>query len=171
MGKNFKNQPLLPSLLDRLMDQESQGARDSGRSRGQGMRELKESVRCDVENLLNTRWCCSTWPPNLDELSLSLINYGIPDFTGLNLGDSEKQEEFCRIVQRVIQDYEPRFKRVTVKLVKNQEPLDRTLRFRIDALLHAEPVPHRQYKRGDPAGTGTGAGAGRLRFRAGTTDG
>ncbi len=139
MAKISRNQPLQSSVLDRLIRPDS--GPSGSKSPGQVLRELKESVRRDLENLLNTRWRCSSWPPNLEELNVSLVNYGLPDFTGSNLGSADAQEEFRKILQRVIQNYEPRFKRVQVKLVKNPEPLDRTLRFRIEALLHADPAP------------------------------
>ncbi|MBN2490939.1 MAG: type VI secretion system baseplate subunit TssE [Planctomycetes bacterium] len=125
------SQPLLPSVLNRLMD-------PTGVKR---MRELKEYIRRDLEDLLNTRWRCVSWPRNLDELDVSLVNYGIPDFTGANLGSPENQEEFRRVVEQVIRNFEPRFKSVTVTLLRNPEALDRTLRFRIEATLHTEPAP------------------------------
>jgi type VI secretion system protein ImpF len=107
----------------------------------QMLRELKMSVRRDLENLLNARWRCKVWPPDLNELETSLVNYGIPDFTGANLGIHANREEFRKIIERVIRRYEPRFKRVSVTILNNNESEDRTLRFKIDALLHAEPAP------------------------------
>jgi type VI secretion system protein ImpF len=69
------------------------------------------------------------------------VNFGIPDFTGANLASAESREQFRRVIETVIRKYEPRFKTVRVTLLDNVEPLDRTLRFRIDALLYAEPSP------------------------------
>jgi type VI secretion system protein ImpF len=53
---------------------------------------------------------------------------------------SERQE-LCRLIEEVIRRYEPRFKSVKVLLRENREDFDRTLRFRIDAVLYAEPAP------------------------------
>jgi type VI secretion system protein ImpF len=39
----------------------------------------------------------------------------------------------------LLRRFEPRFKRVSVSLVDASDNLDRTLRFRIDALIYAEP--------------------------------
>ena len=61
--------------------------------------------------------------------------------TGAELGSAEGREEFRRIFEAVIRRFEPRFTRVNVEMLGNAEPLDRTLRFRIDALLQAEPAP------------------------------
>ena len=44
-------------------------------------------------------------------------------------------------VEQVIRRYEPRFKSVRVELRENKDEFDRTLRFRIDAVLYAEPTP------------------------------
>jgi type VI secretion system protein ImpF len=141
MSRLSSDLPLLPSVLDRLLDDDPGVSRDPPRGRDQVLRELKESVRRDLENLLNTRRRLLTWQPALKELNRSLANYGIPDFTAANLGGAEARDEFCRELQTLIRQFEPRFKTVAVRALTNAEALDRTLRFRIDALLHAEPAP------------------------------
>ena len=49
--------------------------------------------------------------------------------------------QFVRSIESVIRRYEPRFKSIRVTLLDNVEPLDRTLRFRVDAVVYAEPAP------------------------------
>ena len=141
MARIQNDQPLLPSVLDRLLDDDPTNNQEAPKARHQVLRELKQSVRRDLENLLNTRWRCMVWPPNLDEVDLSLINYGIPDFTGANMGAPSERERLRQIVERIVKKFEPRFKSIKVKLLDNSDKADRTLRFRIDALLHAEPAP------------------------------
>ena len=141
MAKIRDEQPLVPSILDRLMDDEPQNSQEAPKSRHQVLRELKQCVRRDLENLLNTRWRCVAWPPNLDEMELSLINYGIPDFTGVNMAAPSERERLRQIIERIVRKFEPRFKSVKIKLLNNADNTDRTFRFRIDALLHAEPAP------------------------------
>jgi len=141
MAKIETDQPLLPSVLDRLLDEEPEVQREPPRTRNQLLRELKQAVRRDLENLLNTRRRCLGWPANLTELQRSLVNYGIPDFMGANLAAAEGRQQFCQAFEEVIRTYESRFKEVKVHLLDNGDPLDRTLRFRIDALLRAEPAP------------------------------
>jgi type VI secretion system protein ImpF len=141
MAKTRPDQRLVSSVLDRLLDNEPDVSREPARNRHQLLRELKESVRRDLKDLLNTRVRCLTVPPELAELKLSLVNYGIPDFTGVGMTSENDRRAFARLLQNIIRQYEPRFKTVKVQLVDNPEPLDRTLRFRIDALLHAEPAP------------------------------
>jgi type VI secretion system protein ImpF len=141
MSKVRADQPLMPSLLDRLIDLEPENSKEAAPSRNQVLRELKHSVRRDLENLLNSRRCCVSPDAGLKELKQSLLNYGLPDFMGMNMGAVKDREEFCRQLQAVIKQYEPRFKTVKVQLLTNAEPLDRTLRFRIDALMYADPAP------------------------------
>lgn len=141
MAKISEDIPLVPSVLDRLLDDEPENSREAPRSRGQVLRDMKQSVRRDLEALLNTRWRCRSWPEDLDELNLSIVNYGVPDFTGTSLATDENREKMRAIVERVIRHFEPRFKSVQVKLLPNADSTDRTLRLRIDALLYAEPAP------------------------------
>ena len=102
---------------------------------------MKKSVRRDLEKLLNTRWRCVSWPPDLDELDLSLVNYGIPDFTSINMSALSDRDELCKIIEQVIRKFETRFKTVTVRVLPNRDEFDRTLRFRIDAVMYSEPAP------------------------------
>lgn len=141
MARVRPNQPLVPSVLDRLLDDAPDNPREAPASRHQVLRELKLSVRRDLENLLNTRIRCIVVPIHCKELGQSLVNYGIPDITGAELGTAQDREEFCRLLQSIIKQYEPRFQKVSVSPVTGGDPQDRTFRFRIDAMLLAEPAP------------------------------
>jgi type VI secretion system protein ImpF len=135
------DQPLVPSILDRLLDEEPSNHREAPKSRVQVLRELKQSVRRDLENLLNTRCRSMPRPTNLTELEVSLAGYGLPDISGAELTSTAGRERFRRTVERIIRTFEPRFKSVAVTLVDAGSAVDRTLRFRIDGLLKAEPAP------------------------------
>lgn len=135
MEKDRGRRSLVPSLLDRLI----QGS--ASPLRGHTLTQLREGVRRDLEDLLNTRRRCFSWPSDLRELDVSLVNYGIPDFTGVHFGSPDSQEEFRRVLQRAIERFEPRLARVAVTLVKDPQGMDRTLRFRIEAVLRTRPVP------------------------------
>lgn len=141
MAKVREDQPLVPSVLDRLLDDEPTNRREAPKSRHQVLRELKLSVQRDLQNLLNTRWRCESWPLDLDELDVSLVSYGIPDFTGVQMSAASERERLRMIVEQSIRKFEPRFKSVRITLVDNKDDVDRTLRFRIDAMLYAEPAP------------------------------
>jgi type VI secretion system protein ImpF len=141
MAKIQADQPLVSSVLDRLLDDEPEVRRESPRPRHQVLRALKQSVGRDLENLLNTRRRCLPCPAELTELEQSLVNYGLPDVTGASMGASEEREQLRLAIETVIRTFEPRFQKVRVDLLDPTEPLDRTLRFRIDALLRADPAP------------------------------
>jgi type VI secretion system protein ImpF len=141
MARVRPSQPLLPSVLDRLLDDEPEISREPPANRHQVLRDLKKAVRRDLENLLNTRLRCLSILDHCKELKKSLINYGIPDITVAHLGSTQAQEDFCALLESIIRQYEPRFQSVSVELLPNPEALDRTLHFQIDALLVAEPAP------------------------------
>lgn len=136
-------QLLTPSVLDRLIDDHPESAVEASKRQGQILRELKQTVRRDLENLLNTRVRCIPLPPGLEELEVSLANYGIPDFTGSSVSGDGSLDELFRSIEKAVQIFEPRLKDVRVESVGSSEPLDRTLRFRISAVLHVEPIEER----------------------------
>jgi type VI secretion system protein ImpF len=141
MAKIRDSDELTPSLLDRLLDDEPQRRHELPQSRGQLLRELKHSVRRDLENLLNTRWQCRSVPSELAELQVSLVNYGIPDFSGARLSTTAGREQLRSIVERSVGHFEPRLTKVRVTLLPPNDELDRRLRLRIDAMLRVEPHP------------------------------
>src|SRR5258708_3280685 len=109
MAKIAADQLLLPSLLDRLLDDEPELSREAGKSRHQVLREMKQSVRRDLENLLNTRRRCVPPPGELKELGQSLATYGLPDFTSASMTSPEGREAFRQTVEAAIRACEPRF--------------------------------------------------------------
>jgi type VI secretion system protein ImpF len=131
-------QPLLPALFDRLI---VNAAGDSERSHFQHLRDLRQSVRRDLEFLLNTRRRCkpiSTVPGALEQ---SLVTYGMPDFAAAGLSAQTAAAAICREIQQTIERFEPRLSHVHVIAVDSDEPMDRRLRFRIEAMLRVEPDP------------------------------
>jgi type VI secretion system protein ImpF len=132
--------PLL-SVLDRLLDADPDREREAPKSRRQALAELREAVRRDLESLLNTRHRPLAWPATLDALGDSLLNFGIPDFASANLATRSAQDEFRRSVEAAIRRFEPRFMQVSVQLIEPGDSLERSLRFRIEALMRLDPEP------------------------------
>lgn len=128
-----------PSLLDRLTNFDPTAEADPPRSKIQDFHEVKESLRRDLTNLLNTRWVCRTWPPELRMLEDTVRNYGIPDFTGINMGDPKNQERLSKDIRRAIELFEPRLSDTRIK--PSEVGLDRMLQLRIEGMLHAKPFP------------------------------
>jgi type VI secretion system protein ImpF len=128
-------------LLDRLIDEAPEKAHDTQISPGEAMTILRQSVRRDIETLLNSRRRWRTWQTTLNELSVSPLNYGIPDCTGGRFQGNSEREMLRREIEDTIRRFEPRFRSVRVRLTTQDERKEATLRLRIEALLHAEPAP------------------------------
>jgi type VI secretion system protein ImpF len=135
-----KKMEIRPSILDRLID-EDPNSPDPDKSRVQHVRDLRNSVKRDLENLMNTRFRMQTPPEQLVQLEKSLLNYGLPDLATVNIGDVGKKRQFIKDLETTLATFEPRFKTIKVIHIENKETNDRTLRFRIDATLYADPSP------------------------------
>jgi type VI secretion system protein ImpF len=127
-------------VLDRLLDFEPDMSREAPKSRSQSLRELKLSVRRDLEWLLNTRSIPVEIDQNLQEVKKSIITYGLPDFTGISAKSHLEQTRIVDALETAIRTFEPRFLDLKVYLepVNN---IDRMLKFRIEARLNVEPTP------------------------------
>lgn len=142
MAKIRTDQPILPSLLDRLIDDDPQSlSLVTSKSYGMVLSDIKNGIRRDLEHLLNTRVYRPKIPEYLPELNISVINYGLPDFSVIHLSSEEGKEEFRYRVQKIIEQFEPRFKDVYVELEQIGEEYERTLYMKISAVLMIEPDP------------------------------
>lgn len=129
-----------PSVLDRLIDLDPRTSTEAPKSRSASLRELRDSVRRDLEWLLNTRCHTNDFDNTLEEAPRSVAFYGLPDFTGLAAKNSAEQMRLAESVENALRYFEPRFLDLKVTL----EPLnnvDRQLKFRIEARLDVEPAP------------------------------
>lgn len=141
MASIDKKKKLRPSILDRLIDNDPDNNFEKDSDQHQKLKYLRNSVRRDLENLLNTRLRIVEPANEYTELKKSLLNYGLPDLATVNISDKIKQKEFIDHLQSIVIDFEPRFKSVKINYVENANSLDRSLRFRIDATLYADPSP------------------------------
>jgi len=131
---------ITPSVLDRLLDFEPKESKEAPKSRSKSLRELKLSVRRDLEWLLNTRCYPEDVDAGLEEALKSVIFFGLPDFTGVSAKSHVEQKRLSQAVETAIKNYEPRFidLKVTLEPIDN---IDRLLKFRIEARLDIDPVP------------------------------
>lgn len=142
MSRIRPDQLLLPSVLDRLIDLDPDNRFETARDRAQLLRDLKKSVRRDLENLLNTRVSFTDLPTDLPQLQTSLANYGIPDFGTMIVDSSNSIEGLRSRIEDVIRRYETRFQDVKVELdIDSKSRFSRSIRFVIHGVLHAEPEP------------------------------
>ncbi|UTV26491.1 type VI secretion system baseplate subunit TssE [Photobacterium atrarenae] len=133
------NRQLQPSFIDKLIDESPESERDS--LSYFTWRDMKHSVRRDLENLLNAKKQWLTWPESLSELDRSVLSYGLPDFSSMPLSSMDGKERLCATIKETILKFEPRFIDVSVSIIEEEQPLERTLKLRIHALLHTRPEP------------------------------
>lgn len=128
-----------PSVLDRLIDYEPEYSREAPASRVKNLRILKQSVRRDLEWLLNTR-ATAPVPPELKEVWSSIVVYGLPDITALSGRSPADKTKLRRAVERVLETFEPRLEGVVVTVDPEPGP-GLSLKFRIDGRLKVDPAP------------------------------
>ncbi len=141
MASVDKKRKLRASVLDRLIDNEPQSSIDMDANNYHKLKNLRDSVRRDLENLLNTRYKIMQPDEKYSELESSVLNYGLPDLATVNMADIEKKQQFLENFESILREFEPRFKSINISFLDNTDKLDRTLRFRIDATLFADPYP------------------------------
>ncbi len=134
------HQPLLPSLLDRLIDHEPDESTEPLWRGSYRLDELREHVRRDLEYLLNTRHGRFDLVAEPCELSLSTLTYGLPDVTGIIGGGVETRERIRRVVEQVVRQFEPRLKDVQVIIRESEHEFDRNIRMTIQAVLSVHPI-------------------------------
>jgi len=132
---------IVPSLLDRLLDDAPGQTRETQPYRTDDVRGLKRAVARDLEALLNTRQeALEELPESFAEVRRSLVTYGLPDFTASSLLSLRDRTRMRRALEETIAVFEPRLERVRIT-VDDPEPHERALHFRVDGWLRMEPAP------------------------------
>ncbi len=149
-----------PSLIDRLSKEDLPGdgfdlglAQDGGKTgemkvrrkassaqRRGAINRHKDSVKRDLEWLLNTRQVVDDRLPFYPEVSRSVYAYGLPDITSINVSAIHDQNELLRRMETCIESFDKRLTRMEIAL----EPmvgLNRVLRFSISGIVLMDPAP------------------------------
>ncbi|HXQ74634.1 MAG TPA: type VI secretion system baseplate subunit TssE [Pyrinomonadaceae bacterium] len=140
MARTDNDVGITKSVLDRLIDYEPGNSREAVASRSKNLKELRETVRRDLEWLLNTRYIAGGIPPDLKELHNSVAAFGIPDFANLSTNQLDDQKRMRSDIEEAIRIFEPRLQDVVVTLQPTPST-ERLMHFRIDGRLNVEPVP------------------------------
>ncbi|CAB3770100.1 type VI secretion system baseplate subunit TssE [Paraburkholderia solisilvae] len=150
MSELTPQERLQPSLLDRLTDLAPARRDESREQRVITAARLRECVTRDIEWLLN---CTRAWSSEalaaLPEVDNSVLNFGIPDLAGEALSGIDADLLQNRIRAALI-NFEPRLIGSTVQVSVNVDPgrMDnRSLSFRIDSEMWAQPMPLSLYLR------------------------
>jgi type VI secretion system lysozyme-like protein len=121
----FGEEPLQPSVLDRLLDDEPTVQREP---------PSREAA---------TRRSLTVLPEALAELPTSLINYGLPDLQSLEIREDHALVRLGAVIEESIRTFEPRLQgvRVMPRATDLETRLvDRRVRFDIEAVLVVEPL-------------------------------
>src|SRR5437868_6775859 len=123
--------PLLDRLVDKSKARDGSLQLDEPTTRAESFRRYKDSVKRDLEWLLNTRRFPDAVPDSMSELNKSVFNYGLPDITTIGLQSAADRERLARVLEGTIRTFEPRIANVRV----TRESVDtnsHVLSFRID---------------------------------------
>jgi type VI secretion system protein ImpF len=128
-------------LLDRLIDLDPSNSYEAPISRSQSIRLLKNSLRRDLEWLLNSRRIAEPASEEFAQVVQSLYHYGLPDFAALIVQSPRDRIYLLRTLEEAITLFEPRLKNVRVTPVEAPGLGLRALRFQIEGLLMMDPAP------------------------------
>jgi type VI secretion system protein ImpF len=140
---------LQPSLLDRLTDDEPQAAHESRERRVLSMRGLRQAVLRDLGWLFNATGVGALQDIEAYPLaSRSVINYGLPDFSGRTASGLEVAD-VERLMRQAIWDFEPRILRDSLEvraiaLDPSAEGSNRLV-FEVHGTLWGQPLPERLF--------------------------
>jgi type VI secretion system protein ImpF len=136
---------LQPALLDRLTDDEPEKRLESREQRVISLTKLRQCILRDLSWLLNTVRLEAT--EDLSECSAvqrSVLNYGLPSFTGGSIALLGAADTEAAIKQAILR-FEPRLlpNSVKVKVIESslREDAHNTMALEIEAELWCQPLP------------------------------
>ena len=139
----MSSDPLLPSIVDRLLDDEPDVSTEPSWSWTQDLRGLRQSLARDLEALLNTRQTRPDLAREASgvEIAQSVLTYGLPDLSSAAAASPEACESLRWAVEEAIRRFEPRLLEVRVQLQQPENSFDRKLRLVVEAWLAMDPDP------------------------------
>jgi type VI secretion system protein ImpF len=105
------------------------------------VRQLKVSLRRDLEWLLNSRRTPEAVNGEFQELEQSLYNFGLPDVTSLSWDSARDRGRLGRMIEQVLHTFEPRLSGIRVVAVDATAGAQHVMRFQIEGLLDMDPSP------------------------------
>ena len=139
MATNVSEQTLLPSVLDRLIDPNSLGTSSQP---WYSIDQLMNAVKRDIIALLNSRQTHQGLLDDYPECRESLLTFGLPDFTTLDASTAVRRADIGRQLEDVIRRFEPRLRDVRVTLTEPVDVRQRTLRYRVEAMMNIDAAPN-----------------------------
>lgn len=129
MQRIFSTHSLFESLIDEYPEQAYEH-RDMATEK-ETVANLKEEIRQNLENILNTRLAYIYL-----EGTPSVLSYGLPDFTQQYYSLQQNQESLCDQIKAILSHFEPRLSQLTVSILEPMSELNRSFQIRIAGEIH-----------------------------------
>ena len=130
-------------LLDRLTDLEPENRFEVPMSRAESLRQLRLSVKRDLEWLLNSTRMPIEVPESCEEVEKSVLFYGLPDISSVSVQDVAQQQRLTRSLEGAIEMFEPRLSRARVTSRERFRSTNQSITFHVEAMLMIDPAPER----------------------------
>lgn len=134
MAKTKPETLITQSLVDRLANVEEWPT-----TRATSMRMYRESLKRDVEWLLNTRQPVLPQIEAYPSAAASVVSFGLPDIQSFNGADGRDKNALAASLLKTIKTFEPRIKQPRVYLVRT-DGTSRSLRFHIEGQISFETM-------------------------------
>jgi len=132
-------QRFTPSLFERLFDDPASVGVDH-LLRGLSLDQMKASVACDLEALLNSRLgALEDMTASFPHARASILTFGMRDFAGLSFDSLHDQQIICESIAETIERHEPRLRDVRVELHSPDMHQQMLLNFVVKAMLVLDP--------------------------------
>jgi type VI secretion system protein ImpF len=129
---------LRASLIDRLIDPDAEGTRWR---RGYSVEQMIETVRRDVEDLLNSHRMSDVIAEEFPEVRNSIVTFGMPDLVSTQSSMGHAMAKVGAALEEAINRFEPRLVNVRAIPLAGQDPRKLRLEFQIQAMLRMDPSP------------------------------
>ena len=139
MAKQDTDRPIQQSVLDRLIDLDPLSNVEPQPTRAESIRDFKAGVRRDLEWLLNSRRTPEAPPEDMENVSRSVLYYGVSDLSSLSGDDPEDHVRLLHYIENAIANYEPRLTNVIVTEGEATALEARRVHFSIQATLMLNP--------------------------------
>ncbi len=120
------------SLIDRLVDHEQWPE-----TRASSISMYRESIKRDLEWLLNTRQPVIPELESYPATAASVLNYGLPDIHSFDGSTGKEQNALTVALEKCIRTFEPRISQPRVYLTRSDQ-LSRSLKFHIEGQVFYE---------------------------------